>query len=459
MKPRKAVLRVAAVAAAIAIAGCAQTQPFDFGDEISVTVTKRVPAPGEIESYLSDKPNNLRDHYRALFEGGTRNAVLNHMRIGLAAMQLGHFGHAEAAFEGALSRIERVYAVDHKAKLAKSKFQNENIKDFKGEPYERAMAYLYRGLLYLREGDYDNARATFLNGEFQDTVSEDEVFQGDFAVLNYLAGWASQCEGEPEFAEIFFKRARKHNPALKRPGRSDNVLFIAGIGNGPVKIGKGKHKEALGFQRGGGFHESSVRFETEGSGTLAATPATSIFWQATTRGGRPVEAILNGKAKFKEGTAMAADISEFVATQSIYQAGLENNTDLLNVGAAVAVAGIAFDLFSKATKPAADTRHWDNLPDSVAVATAYVPGDVGKARAVFTGKKGSFAQPAFLNSTAESCSVVWSRSRSALDIPAVAPGSELTKKQKRKLRKTLKQQQAAFRAELIAANTTSEDQS
>lgn len=456
MKPRNLALRVVAIAATIAVSGCAQTTPFGGSKQPSASVPQRVVQPGEIEAYLSDKPNDLRDHYKALFEGGTRNAVLNHMRIGLGAMQLGHFEHAEAAFEGALSRIERVYAADRKADLAKSKFQKESIKDFKGEPYERAMAYLYRGLLYLRQGDYDNARATFLSGEFQDTVAENEVYQGDFAVLNYLAGWASQCDGDPEYAETFFKRAREQNPALRRPGRNDNVLFIAGIGNGPVKIGKGKHKEALGFQRGNGFSESSVRFETQGTGVVVGSPATNIFWQATTRGGRPVEAILDGKAQFKDATSTAASISEFVATQSIYQAGLESNVDLLNVGAAAAVASIAFDLFSKATKPAADTRYWDNLPDSLAVATASISGDIGKARAVFTGGKGSFSQPALLSAQTGSCSIVWTRSRSALGIPAIAPGSELTAKQKRKLRKTLKKQQQVFRAELMAKNTNSE---
>jgi hypothetical protein len=30
---------------------------------------------------------------------------------------------------------------------------------FIGEPYERAMAYYYRGLLYWRDGEIDNARA------------------------------------------------------------------------------------------------------------------------------------------------------------------------------------------------------------------------------------------------------------------------------------------------------------
>ena len=54
----------------------------------------------------------------------------------------------------ALDRIEAVYADNAKAEAARSKFTKENAKDFKGEPYERAMAYYYRGLAYLAEGDY-----------------------------------------------------------------------------------------------------------------------------------------------------------------------------------------------------------------------------------------------------------------------------------------------------------------
>jgi hypothetical protein len=313
------------------------------------------------------------------------------------------------------------------------------------------MAYLYRGLLFLRRGDYQNARATFLSGEFQDSVAETETFKSDFAVLNYLAGWASQCEGDDNLANTFYQRAQTHNPELLRPGYDDNVLFIADIGNGPSKVGTGEHHEKLEFRRGTGFGESNARFSVAGIGSINATPATNVYWQASTRGGRPVEAILEGKAKFKDATATGAEIGNVVANQLIYQAAAQGNSDLYTYGAAAAVFGVAMDLFSSKTVPAADTRYWDNLPDSIAVGTAQITGDVGRVDTSFSGTDGSFVRPAYMQAQAGSCSVVWSRSRSAADISAIAPGSELSKKQKRKLQRTTADQQQAFRAELMSS--------
>ena len=114
-------------------------------------------------------------------------------------------------------------------------------------------------------------------------------------------------------------------------------------------------------------------------------------------------------------------------------------------------------MFSKNTVPAADTRYWDNLPNSLAVASAEVSGGPGTVSAQFSGDDSGFVRPALMNATAGSCSIVWARSRPATAIPAVAPGSELTKKQKRKLRKVLAAQRQAFHTELFAANTGNED--
>lgn len=151
------------------------------------------PYPEEIDAYLANKPEDLKPFYRTLFVGGARNSVLNYQRLGLAAMDKGYWTDAERAFDAALSGIEAIYAKNAQAQAAKSTFRKEANKDYKGEPYERAMAYYYRGLLYLRAGDYDNARASFRSGEYQDTVSEQEEFQSDFAVMNYLTGWTYFC--------------------------------------------------------------------------------------------------------------------------------------------------------------------------------------------------------------------------------------------------------------------------
>jgi hypothetical protein len=93
-----------------------------------------------------------------------------------AAMEQRHFDQAERAFGGALLRIESIYGKDKAAAMARSTFRKEANKELKGEPYEGSIAYYYCGLLYLRADDYDSARASFRQGEYQETVSEDEHF-------------------------------------------------------------------------------------------------------------------------------------------------------------------------------------------------------------------------------------------------------------------------------------------
>ena len=150
MRIRRHIL--ASAVCALALSACGTTQRH----EISLKVD-----PKQQAEFLADKPGKLKRLYARVLAEGDRNAVLNYTRIGVAAFETGEVEEAGKAFDEALNRIEAIYADNEKAEAARSKFVKENAKDFKGEPYERAMAYYYRGLAYLAEGDYENARASF----------------------------------------------------------------------------------------------------------------------------------------------------------------------------------------------------------------------------------------------------------------------------------------------------------
>ena len=90
----------------------------------------------------------------------TDTEVLNLMEIGAAAFHQGHYDLSKAALDRAIANIESVYADNEAAHRARSLWYEEGEKDFKGEPYERSMVFYYRGLLFLRDGDYGNARAS-----------------------------------------------------------------------------------------------------------------------------------------------------------------------------------------------------------------------------------------------------------------------------------------------------------
>lgn len=371
--------------------------------------------PEELESFAAARHEPLRPYYKALYAGGERNAVLNLSRLGLAAMEVGQWADAERAFDAALLRIESVYAKNKQAEAARSLWHKESNKDWKGEPYERAMAYYYRGLLYLRAGDYNNARASFKGAEFQDTVSEAEEFQSDFALMNYLMGWSSMCAGDNGAGD--FETAIAAEKGLSAPAPSDNVLMIAELGHGPVKARAPSQKEKLVFQPAEGYPETGAIFTlapAKGSPRkLDGRVASSVYYQATTRGGRAMDGILNGKAEFKNTTGAIGNAA--------MRAGLQQGGE---AGMYMAAAGAIFSLFSSAAKIDADIRQWDSLPDAVALSTAKADGPFS-ATVNYISASGSIDLPptGMMQATKGKCSIVWTRARTALTTPET-PGDD-----------------------------------
>jgi len=367
------------------------------------------PYPEEIDAYLADKKEELKPLYKALLTGGERNAVLNFNRIGLAAMQHGDWKEAEWAFDRSLAQIERIYADNEQASAARSVFHNESNKDFKGEPYERSMAYYYRGLLYLRAGDFDNARASFKGGEFQDTLSETENFQSDFAALNYLIGWTQKCQGQNTAAQEAFDIAAKSQPGLVPPADDHNLLLIAELGNGPLKARAGGNEEMLTFVAGGGYPDTSARFSVNSPGTapliVDTQPVSSVYYQATTRGGRAIDGIMKGKAAWKAGTDGVGS--------ALMTMGLGNDSS------AAMGLGLALSLFSSAMKTKADIRAWDGLPDLIQFGTAKAEKPNWTADVAFrTGEVDMDIKPAALVSApGQKCSLSWARAR-AVPVPS-----------------------------------------
>ena len=91
------------------------------------------------------------------------------------------------------------------------------MKHFKGEPYERAMSYYYRGLLYMLEEDYENARACFKAGIIQDAFAEENQNRCDFALLLFLEAFCSLKLGDQELAKAALEEMKKLRPDLAHP--------------------------------------------------------------------------------------------------------------------------------------------------------------------------------------------------------------------------------------------------
>lgn len=401
------------------------------------------PYPDELDAFAATHDQKLRPYYRVLYADGEHNSVLNYQRLGLLAMEDGLYTNAEQSFDGALTRIEGFFSKDKQAVRATALTRKEVNKDFKGEPYERAMAYYYRGLLYLRVGDYDNARASFKAAEYQDTVSEEEEFKSDFALLNYLSGWASHCAGDEALAQDSFAAAVATDKTLVAPAATDNVLAIAELGRGPAKIAKGQYKEALGFERVAGFPEdgATVTLTPQGAApiNLVLHRGVDLYRQATTRGGREIDSILNGKAQTKEDMAQTGN--------ALMQSGMMQGGDY---GTAAMGLGLLVGLLSTSVRPAADVRNWDSLPATVLIGTGQVPaGTIGVGTRYWNGDAlMDITGISPMTAQAGRCSIVWTRSRSVADLKPDAPGDDVKIAAQRKRDQAAQAKDLSFRTQL-----------
>jgi hypothetical protein len=337
------------MAVALVLLGCASTTP-----------KETVKLTGDINV---DAPN-------AILHGPPRDKVLWEYRLAAAAMRQGKFDVARQNLDDALTTLQGIYGPDPNAKKARGYFHAEAKKTFIGEPYERSMAYVYRGILYWMAGEPDNARACFRSAELEDSDTENHAYAGDWVLPDYLDGLATaKLGGDGSDA---FNRAQKSAKGVKLPPYNPkaNVLLFFEFGPGPTKYSTGEYGEEL------RFHVlpspvGSAEFQVDGH-TYPVAPADDVWFQASTRGGRVMDHILGNKAVFKKTTDVVGNVA---LVGGLSTAAFSDNRTAQQVGLGVALAGLISKGISAATTPQADTRSWDNLPRYISFANLEVaPG-------------------------------------------------------------------------------------
>ncbi len=319
-----------------------------------------------------------------------RDRVLFEYRFAAAALRAGNFDDAKKQLDDALLRIGGVISgPDEAARRSRGLFTAEREKTFIGEPYERVMAFYYRGLLYWRDGQPDNARACFRSAEFIDGDAEDKTYQSDYVLLDYLDGLAStKLAADGSDARARAEKIAKH--ALPAYDPAANVLCFVEFGSGPRKVGAGQYGEQLRFQ----VSQSRVRSAalSVDSQNVYFTPWDNLNFQATTRGGRVMDHVLGNKAVFKRNTDVAGDLAlagSAIAADNVYKekkkvvtddrgrqhvvTEVEKDHDNENLAIGLGVIGLASKIFSAATETQADTRTWDNLPQYLSFGALRLP--------------------------------------------------------------------------------------
>lgn len=299
-----------------------------------------------------------------------RDRVLWDFRIAASALRRGDDAAAKQHLDDALPLIGGIRANDVDAQKARGLFGSESSKVFIGEPYERVMAYYYRGLLYWRDGEPDNARACFRSAQLIDSDAESAAYKSDYVLLDYLDGLASArlaADGRDAFARA---QANAKNKTLPAYEPAANVLVFAEYGAGPRKYGGGEFGEQLKFFTKDSPAQSATL--TVNGQTVRLPAYDDLNFQATTRGGRVMDHILGGKAVFKRNTDVVGDVAFTGAVIAANQRG----RDADNVALALGAVGLISKLASAATTPRADIRMWDNLPQRLSFAAfRLAPGE------------------------------------------------------------------------------------
>ncbi len=303
-----------------------------------------------------------------------KDRALWEYRIAASALRRNQFEEAKVKLDDALAVAAANYGqINSEAAKSRRMFRNESDKPFIGEPYERVMASFYRAILYWRDGESDNARALFRNGQLLDSDTQEKTFAGDYVLLDYLDGLVSARLGGDGADAL--ARARANAKQQRRATPPDfntqaNVIIFAEYGRGPTKYSGGEYGEYLKF-----FTENSkirsARLEINGQ-HIALPPYDDISFQATTRGGRLMDHVLGNKAVFKQTTDTIGD----VALMGAMGAAHHGSRDADKAAVALAAIGLFSKIASAATTPHADTRAWNNLPQYLSFAALQLaPGD------------------------------------------------------------------------------------
>lgn len=330
---------------------------------------------------LSFTGDPMVDGQNAIANGPEKDRVLWQYRTGLAALRRGDFAEAERQFDAALARVGGIISADKSAKKSRGYFNEEAKKTFLGEPYERVMAYFYRGIIYWMNGEADNARACFRNGQFQDSDPENRDYANDWVLMDYLDGFVTaKLSGDGSDA---LKRANASFKMGSLPpySKAANTMVFLEFGQGPTKYATGEFREQLRIRPG----QSAVQgaWVKVGNQAVKIAPYDDVSFQATTRGGRVMDHILANKAVFKSATdtfGNAAIISGAVV-------GSQRGTQEIGLG--LIAAGVISKIVASATTPAADTRSWDNLPNFVSFVALDLPPGPHTATIEFTDGAGN----------------------------------------------------------------------
>lgn len=309
---------------------------------------------GSVISKLAERTQQSPIQTRALLAGD----------CGILALHANERDTARRMLEDATTIVGSISVAGEAEQKATSLHGAESEKNYKGEPHERVAIFFYRGLLFLADGDYENAHACFLNASLQDATSAQAERRGNWMAVDLML---LQCKRlmKDSSAEEFAERCRaKYQKELNGDGRllqrfDHSVVVVVGVGRGPEKhTTKTQGKAAaLGYL----LTPSKVAGVQLGCASRAVplTPCDDVYVQVVTRGQRAMDDVLAAKANTKQGIENAG-----VGINVVAQAGASVVPGLGLLGMFAMDASLAE---ANKVNASADIRQLYSLPGKVYV--------------------------------------------------------------------------------------------
>jgi tetratricopeptide (TPR) repeat protein len=201
-----------------------------------------------VEAYYQGDFGRARQRLEPLAQKTDENFALNNLRLGSTALVQYDLPEAERAFLNAYEVLNS-FGVNDGGRTLGAVLVDEKLKIWRGEPYERAMANFYLGLIYYMQRDYDNARGAFENAMFKlrdyadtrDRRNDYREVESNFAAAMVMLGRTWQRLGREDQAKLNFDRLLEHRPTLRSIASVDvhansNLLLVIDFGWGPRKV-------------------------------------------------------------------------------------------------------------------------------------------------------------------------------------------------------------------------------
>lgn len=331
----------------------------------------------------------MREHQTR--KRSSRDYLLDRMRLGLAAMAAGDQRTADEAWEEVyeLLRLQGVNA----DKTVPSVVLNEDVKFWKGEPFEQAMGFFYVAVHYAGMGSWDNARAAASNALFylrdfgrdpaggpmeaERLILKAQVEGGgylehgyvptpsDFALGHLMMAMANVQLGRVEEAADHAHAAVKINPRLAAladhilSGKYNTVLVVD-YGLGPQKIGTGPDNAVAKFMPLTPSGNQPLQV-TAGAERWSFQPVADLNRMAADLKWNNLEDVRIAKSRIGSLLMMAGTAAVVIGSGAGSEEAVYGG-----------LGGLGAGLFSKAGAHA-DTRYVEVLPQRVYVAPVQVP--------------------------------------------------------------------------------------